>query len=140
MKQRWKRFSYHQAQEHPGLQAALPSVPLTLKTHLTTLITPALLDSGAMINVLPYDYGQRLGLEWGQGRPIKIGGFFGDFPAYGVQLWGVIPTFPPVQLVFAWTLRTSQDIPLILGQMNFFQQFRVLFDGRANAVEITPYE
>jgi hypothetical protein len=37
----------------------------------------------------------------------------------------VIGRFAPVQLVFAWTKAT--EVPLILGQVNFFMEFDVCF-------------
>ena len=37
----------------------------------------------------------------------------------------IIGQFKPVQLVFAWT--QAPQVPLILGQVNFFMEFDVCF-------------
>jgi hypothetical protein len=37
----------------------------------------------------------------------------------------IVGDFEPVQLVFAWC--ESDDVPLLLGRMNFFAEFDVCF-------------
>ena len=51
-------------------------------------------------------------------------------------LSGAIAQFPPVLLAFAWT--ESRDIPVILGQMNFFAEFNVCFYRHESAFEVCP--
>ena len=46
-----------------GLQ---PYLPLTLTYHSHSLPVPGLLDTGAMVNVLPYQVGVDLGAVWEQ--------------------------------------------------------------------------
>lgn len=43
---------------------------------------------------------------------------------------------PPVQLAFEWT--TNQQVPLILGQVNFFTEFDVCFLRSNNVIEVRP--
>lgn len=132
-----QQFSYQQAQGFPGLQSGLPYLPLTLIHHEHTVTSPALVDSGATVNVLPHDIGLDLGLTWGKSTlPLAGEGFLRGLPTYGVLLRGTVHPFPSVRLVFAWSQRTSQEIPLILGQMNFFHLFKVTFDGKAGTFEI----
>jgi hypothetical protein len=45
-----------------------------------------------------------------------------------------IDNFPPVRLAFAWA--ESNNLPLILGQLNFFTKFDVCFYGSQLAFEI----
>ena len=47
-----------------------------------------------------------------------------------------IDQFPPTTLVFAWT--KAENIPLLLGRINFFQEFDVCFYGSQLAFEIAP--
>jgi hypothetical protein len=58
-------------------------------------------------------------------------------PAYGVLVRGEIPGLSAKALVFAWA-KTSCRV--ILGQMNFFQQYRVMFEGYENAFDISHKE
>lgn len=81
----------------------------------------ALVDSGSTVNVLPYDIGIRLGLIWEKQEFLlpSLVGTLRDVPAFGVLIAGQIDQFPPVSLAFAWT--QSNDVPVILGQINFFR-------------------
>ena len=49
---------------------------------------------------------------------------------------GQVASFPPVEFAFAWTQAT--DVPMILGQVNFFMEFDVCFFRSQAAFEITP--
>jgi hypothetical protein len=44
--------------------------------------------------------------------------------------------FKPVQLVFAWTRATN--VPLLLGQVNFFMEFDVCFYCSQLSFEVSP--
>jgi hypothetical protein len=46
--------------------AQLPLIPIALNYQGATVSSDALLDSGATVNVLPYDLGIRLGAVWEQ--------------------------------------------------------------------------
>ena len=86
----------------------------------------ALLDTGASVNVLPYEIGLQLGAVWEeQTVPIALSGNLGDSEARGVVLSGEIANFTPILLAFAWT--QSNDAPVILGHLNFFAEFNVCF-------------
>jgi hypothetical protein len=49
---------------------------------------------------------------------------------------GHVASFPPVELAFAWTQAT--DVPMILGQVNFFMEFDVCFFRSQAAFEVNP--
>jgi hypothetical protein len=48
----------------------------------------------------------------------------------------IVGKFEPVQLVFAWTKATN--VPLLLGQVNFFMEFDVCFHRSQLYFEINP--
>ena len=50
---------------------------------------------------------------------------------------GVQP-FSPVRLVIVWTRKTSEEVRVILGPVNFFQEFKVSFDGKAQTFDLLP--
>lgn len=81
-----------------------------------------LLDTGAAINVLPYSLGQQLAIVWEEQTPIaQLAGNLASSESRGALLTGIVSRFAPVRLVFAWT--QNEYAPLILGQINFFQEF-----------------
>lgn len=118
-------------------QDGLPFVPVILSSMSRSVQLYALADSGSTVNVLPYNIGIELGLDWESQKfslP-RLKGILRDSPAFGVLLKGQIEPFHPVRLAFAWT--QSNDIPVILGQTNFFSEFDVYFFGSQKVFNIT---
>lgn len=56
--------------------------------------------------------------------------------AYAVLLQAELEGSPPVRLAFAWIKKTSTEVRVLLGQVNFFQEFDVHFYGSQKAFEI----
>ena len=103
-----------------------PYLPFTLVYQESTVATTGLLDTGASVNVLPYSVGIELGYEWErQTTVLSLTGNLAQYEARVVLAQAFVGQFEPVQLVFAWTQATN--VPLILGQVNFFMEFDVCF-------------
>jgi len=117
-----------------GLRSSLP-LSLTYESH--TVQATGLLDTGAMVNVLPYGVGLELGADWErQTTPLRLTGNLARYEARALLVSAVVGQFDPVQLVFAWT--QAQDIPMLFGQVNFFMAFDVCFYRSQLAFEIRP--
>jgi hypothetical protein len=72
------------------------------------------------------EIGLQLGAVWeAQTVPIQLSGNLDRNEARGLVLSGTVAQFSPVLLAFAWT--QSRDVPVILGHMNFFEEFNVCF-------------
>lgn len=131
-----QQFRYTKSPNFPGM-AGLPLVSVTLAHEQTTLTQLALVDSGSTINVLPYDVGLALGLAWeSQTFALDVMGILAGAPAFGVVVTGQVTGLPRASLIFAWTRKN--DVRLILGQTNFFQEFDVVFSGSQQIFEISP--
>lgn len=132
------RYPYTQTQVFPGLKGGLPFVPITLTAHEHSVGVSALVDSGSVVNVLPYDVGLELGLIWeAQTFSLPVGGLLRGTPAFGVLFTGHLENFPPLVLAFAWTQKSRSDVPVILGQVNFFQEvYPILFNGKVGVFEL----
>jgi hypothetical protein len=116
----------------------MPVVDVSLSHSSKSLTVTALIDSGAALNVLPFDVGLELGLVWEtQNVPLEMGGVLAGTRAYAVLVQAEITTLPPVKLAFAWVNRPSTEIRTLLGQVNFFQEFDVHFYGHQQAFEIS---
>ncbi|MCB9139950.1 MAG: hypothetical protein H6642_16530 [Caldilineaceae bacterium] len=114
---------------------SLPRLPLTLQMDRHRVEAVGLVDSGATVNVLPYDIGLQLGESWEDRKAtIKLAGNLGGFAAQPVFAMATIGGLAPVRLVFAWT--RSNDVSLILGQMNFFMEFEVCFFRKQREFEV----
>ena len=133
------RFPYVQVEPSLGAASALPYLPLTLTHGEQEITASALVDSGAALNVLPYNVGLQLGAVWEkQTIPVQLSGNLAESEARALLLTGQIRDVAPVRLAFGWT--RSNNVPVILGQVNFFMEFDVCFFRSQLLFEIRPKE
>lgn len=133
----FRRFSFTEVVKSLGTASSLPYLPLILRYQRTSLPVSGLLDTGATVNVLPYDVGEQLGAVWGrQTTPVHLTGNLAQFEARALIVYATVGKFAPVRLAFAWT--QADDIPLILGQVNFFLEFDVCFFRSQKVFEVKP--
>jgi len=131
-----KRFPYIKKVNNLGQENYVPYVPITLNYGNISVESMGLLDTGSTINVLPYNLGLELGATWeNQTVSIPLAGNLEPIEARGLVVSGIIDNFPSVRLAFAWA--ESNNLPLILGQLNFFTEFDVCFYGSQLAFEIS---
>lgn len=132
-----KRYSFIEKRNSQGIPINTPYLPLTLNYGNRSLEVMGLLDTGASVNVLPFDIGLQLGAIWEEQTTIvSLSGNLARSEARGLVVSATIDDFAPVLLVFAWT--ESTDAPLILGHMNFFNEFDVCFYRFDLAFELCP--
>lgn len=67
---------------------------------------------------------------------LRLGGNLAPVEARGLVMSATIGQFPPVDLAFAWV--QTNDVPLLLGQMNLFREFDVCFYRSQLAFEVHP--
>jgi hypothetical protein len=131
------RFAFTEVDKSLGLASSLPYLPLTLSHQGTALSVSGLLDTGATVNVLPYDIGRQLGAVWNQQTtPVHLTGNLARFEARVLIVSATVGGFVPVRLAFTWT--RASDVPLILGQVNFFLEFDVCFFRSQKIFEVKP--
>ncbi len=120
-----------------GQTSTLPYLPIVLSNGNNSIEVMALLDTGASVSVIPYKIGVQLGAVWeNQNLIIPLSGNLASSEARGLILAGIVGTFAPTQLAFAWS--RSTEVPVILGHMNFFAEFNVCFYRYESAFEIHP--
>jgi hypothetical protein len=130
-------FVYTQVNEASGAAGWAPLLDLTIAFGTTPIVAAGLLDSGATVNVLPWELGIQLGLDWERQRiPVQLAGNLSRGNAYAVVLSAQVAGFEPIKLAFAWT--QIPESKLLLGQINFFREFDVCFFGSENRFEIGP--
>ena len=130
------RFKY--STNHPSQNEfdSLPRVPLILRRGDQIVEGLGLVDSGATINVLPYEIGLQLGGVWDENKAIiQLAGNLSQ-AAMPFFVNAEIGEFPSVRLAFAWV--SKPNAPLILGQTNFFMEFDVSFYRSQLEFEIKP--
>ena len=128
------RFAYT---PFPQFPVGMPLVDIHLSHGSQQLTVPALVDSGAALNILPFDIGTELGFVWAeQTFAIDLGGVLSGTQAYAVLLSAQIADLPSTRLAFAWVNKSSNEIRMLLGQVNFFQEFDIHFYGSHQQFEI----
>ena len=121
-----QRFPFVESRDLFGDIDAVLILPLTLSYKNSVINVSGLLDTGASINVLPYSLGIQLGVSWEElTTSVQLAGNLAPVAAKGLVLSAQTASFAPVRLVFAWSL--TDDVPLLLGRMNFFLEFDVCF-------------
>jgi hypothetical protein len=132
-----QRFPFIDRTNSAGQIVTLPYLPLTLSNGNSWVEVMALLDTGASINVLPYEIGIQLGAVWeNQTVKIPLSGNLAKNEARGLVISATVGDFSPILLAFAWT--KSTDVPVIFGHMNFFAEFNVCFYQHESVFEINP--
>lgn len=116
----------------------LPTIPIILSYADSSASANALLDTGSTVNLLPYDIGLQLGAIWDQQIVrLPLAGNLARVEARGVFVDVQIGNLEPVRLAFAWA--QSSQVPLILGQTNFFREFDVCFQRSRCTIEIIRF-
>lgn len=120
------RFSYSTTSPTQNEFDNLPRLPFVLRKGNQIIEVLGLVDSGATVNVLPYELGLQLGAVWDARQAIiQLAGNLSNQPAMPFFATAELGDFAPVELAFAWV--ASPNAPLILGQTNFFLEFDVCF-------------
>ncbi|WP_026099725.1 pepsin/retropepsin-like aspartic protease family protein [Prochlorothrix hollandica] len=133
------RFSFTERTDSLGRSVIMPYLPLTLTSEDRSVEVMALLDTGASVNVLPYAIGLQLGAVWeNQTVFIPLSGNLAHSEARGLVISATVAPFSSVLLAFAWT--QSNDVPVILGHMNFFAEFNMCVYRHELAFEVCPRE
>jgi len=130
-------FPFLEAKDIYGDVDVVPNLPLTLIYGQNLIAVSGLLDTGASVNVLPYSVGCDLGAIWEeQNFSVQLAGNLATVEARGLVLSAQIGDFQPVTLVFAWS--QTDDVPILLGRMNFFLEFDVCFYRSRSLFELRP--
>lgn len=109
-----ERYPFIPADSTLGEASLQPYLPLTLIYQGRSVSTSGLLDTGSMVNVLPYQMGIDLGALWKQQTtPLRLTGNPARYEARALIVSAVVGHFEPIQLVFAWT--QANNVPLLLG-------------------------
>ena len=113
-----QQFAFSESFDAFGVPDFVPLLPLKLSygnsSGDTAIAVKGLLDTGASVNVLPYDIGRQLGAVWDeQTTAVTLAGNIASVEARGLLVKAQVRNFAPVSLVFAWSL--SNYVPLLLG-------------------------
>ena len=129
------QFPYIVTRNLKGEGILRPQMPLILTYRNESREAMGLLDTGADVNVLPYDLGIALGAVWeAQDTIVELSGNLAHYETRGIVMNAKIGELDSVRLVFAWT--QAKNLPLRLRQVNFFAEFDVCFYRAQSIFEV----
>lgn len=131
------RFRYSYLDDIQDELRLMPLLPCTLQYGRRQLAATGLVDSGAMVNVLPHPMGLELGAVWNEAEAtLELGRAYAGISGMPLEVMMQVGDFNPVRLVFVWS--KSDAVRLVFGQANFFMEFDVHFYRSHFAFEINP--
>jgi len=131
------RFKYATSDPSQNEFDSLPRLPLVIRLNSQSLEVIGLVDSGSTVNVLPFEVGLRLGAVWDDRQAtLRLAGTLGNSNAMPLFVMAQVGEFEPIRLAFAWV--KSNNVPVILGQTNFFMEFEVCFYRSKLEFEVKP--
>ncbi len=132
-----EQYAFETRDPKLGPVSLLPLLRITLTFQQQTMPVMGLLDTAAMVNVLPYTVGLQLGAVWEQQvTSVQLTGNLAQQEARALVVAATVGKFAPVRLAFAWT--KSDSVPILLGQVNFFMEFDVCFFRSQAVFEVKP--
>lgn len=130
-------FNYLPRPGGSGPNDLAPLLPVRLTLGRVVVDVVGLVDTGSSFSVLPLDIGSRFGVPWASlPQHLTLGGAGGSIPARVLTVEGVVGTFAPLPLKFAWA--SNNAYPVLLGQANFLFEFDVCFFRRRGEFHIQP--
>lgn len=131
------RFKYSYLDNVQDELRLLPLLPCKLQYGTRELSLSGLVDSGAMVNVLPYQFGVELGAVWNEAEAtLALGKAFAGITGMPLEVMVQVGDYEPIRLVFVWA--KSDVVRLVFGQANFFMEFDIHFYRSQLAFEINP--
>ena len=95
------------------------------------------IDSGADITMISLELGKALGLkQMPEDEILEIRGVSGSGVPYILKPANMIINDKKLKIRLAWAL--IEEVPLLLGRMDIFNKFKILFDENSSLITFTP--
>ena len=95
------------------------------------------IDSGADITMISLELGKALGLKQSpQDEILEIKGVSGSGVPYILKSANIFLNGKKLRIRLAWAL--IEEVPLLLGRMDIFNKFKILFNERNTLITFTP--
>jgi len=106
-----------------------PIAEVILKNGDFAVEIPMYIDSGADISMIPFHFGRALGFKQEENDTIQeIKGVSGAGVPYILKEATLVLNGKRLKVRIAWAL--VEEVPMLMGRMDIFDKFRVIFDER----------
>jgi len=95
---------------------------------------PMYVDSGADVSMIPFRFGRALGFKQEETDVIReLKGVGGASVPYILKNATLVLNGKRLDIRIAWAL--VEEVPMLMGRMDIFNKFRVIFDERNRCVD-----
>jgi hypothetical protein len=131
---------YHYRRERGSLgKIARPVANVILENNGSQVETSMYIDSGADLTMIPLRFGRAIGLKQSSSDAIRqIRGISGSGIPYLLKKIVLVLNGEKLKARIAWAL--VEEVPLLLGRMDIFNQFQIIFDERKEWVDFSKHE
>ena len=131
------RFKYERFTSASG-EILRPMANLALQANRRKIEVSMCIDSGADISMIPFRLGRALGFQHkSSDKILEISGVSGGTVPYVIKKARLTMDSEAVSARVAWAL--IEEVPLLLGRLDVFPRFRIVFDERRELVTFYPH-
>lgn len=129
------KFKY-QEEPSPFGKLKRPIADVFLETEYAKIEASMYIDSGADITMIPLRLGFALGLkQTPNDKILEIHGVSGGGVPYLIKEVFLTMDNTRLKIRLAWAL--IEEVPLLLGRMDIFDKFRIIFNERQGSIIFT---
>lgn len=130
------KFRYQQEASSLG-RIKRPVADVFLATEDAKIEAVMYIDSGADITMIPLRLGLALGFKQNpDDKILEIRGVSGGGVPYIIKDAFLIMDKTKIKIRLAWAL--IEEVPLLLGRMDIFNKFKIIFNERHNSISFIP--
>jgi hypothetical protein len=129
-------FKYKKEKSRQGKTILRPVAEILMENGANSVEVSMYIDSGADISLVPLSVGIALGFSKKAEEINEIKGIAGEAVPYIIK--EVIFTLPGYKFKarIGWTL--IEEVPLLLGRLDVFPRFKIIFDESDKSVTFIP--
>ncbi|PJB98802.1 MAG: hypothetical protein CO078_00780 [Candidatus Nealsonbacteria bacterium CG_4_9_14_0_8_um_filter_36_17] len=128
-------FKYQKEKSDLG-EVWRPIAQVTLLVKNFRVEVPLYIDSGADITLIPLGFGEALGFKQDSAQIKEIRGVSGGTVPYIIKNVKLLIGDVKFSVRIAWSL--SEEVPPLLGRLDVFTKFKIVFDEENKIVEFHP--
>lgn len=111
-----------------------PVAEVILEKDSFAVEMPMYIDSGADVSMMPFRFGKALGFRHEEGDTIlELKGISGAGIPYILKGVNLVLNGKRLNVRIAWAL--VEDVPILMGRMDIFDKFRIIFDERKGWID-----
>ena len=131
-------FSFKYKKEKSASQGTIyrPVAEVVIENNKIKIEAGMYIDSGADISMVPLSIGRALGFSETTDKIFEMKGIAGEAVPYMIKTVNLVFPGYKFKARIGWAL--IEEIPILLGRLDVFPRFKVIFDESAKTVTFVP--